>query len=255
MAEDAPKRVLLKLSGEALMGDLSYGIDPAMLDTIAGQLKAVQQMHIQIAIVVGGGNIYRGAEASAAGMDRATADYAGMLATIINAIALQDALERNGLTVRTQSAVSVTAVAEPYIRRRAIRHLEKGRVVIFAAGTGNPYMTTDTASALRAIEIDADVLLMAKKNVNGVFEADPLKNPSARKFLTLNYLDALNRRLQVMDSTALSLCMENSLPIIVFDLRMPRSIELAASGRATGTTVGELETVLEDASAPAKPSR
>jgi len=255
MAEDAPKRVLLKLSGEALMGDLPYGIDPAMLDTIAGQLKAVQQMNIEIAIVVGGGNIYRGAEASAAGMDRATADYAGMLATIINAIALQDALERNGLTVRTQSAVSVTAVAEPYIRRRAIRHLEKGRVVIFAAGTGNPYMTTDTASALRAIETDANVLLMAKKNVNGVFEADPLKDPSARKFRTLNYLDALNRRLQVMDSTALSLCMENSLPIIVFDLRMPRSIELAASGRATGTTIGELETVLEDASAPAKPSR
>jgi uridylate kinase len=255
MAEDTPKRVLLKLSGEALMGDLPYGIDPAMLDTIAGQLKAVQEMGIEIAIVVGGGNIYRGADASAAGMDRATADYAGMLATIINAIALQDALERNGLTVRTQSAVSVTAVAEPYIRRRAIRHLEKGRVVIFAAGTGNPYMTTDTASALRAIETDADVLLMAKKNVNGVFEADPLKDPSARKFRTLNYLDALNRRLQVMDSTALSLCMENSLPIIVFDLRMPRSIELAASGRASGTTVGELETVLEDASAPAKPSR
>ncbi len=255
MTEDTPKRVLLKLSGEALMGDLPYGIDPAMLDTIAAQLKAVQEMGIEIAIVVGGGNIYRGADASAAGMDRASADYAGMLATIINAIALQDALERNGLTVRTQSAVSVTAVAEPYIRRRAIRHLEKGRVVIFAAGTGNPYMTTDTASALRAIETDADVLLMAKKNVNGVFEADPEKDPSARKFRTLNYLDALNRRLQVMDSTALSLCMENSLPIIVFDLRMPRSIELAASGRATGTTVAELETVLEDASAPAKPSR
>lgn len=254
MAKDAPKRVLLKLSGEALMGDLPYGIDPAMLDTIASQLKAVQEMGTEVAIVVGGGNIYRGADASAAGMDRATADYAGMLATIINAIALQDALERNGLTVRTQSAVSVTAVAEPYIRRRAIRHLQKGRVVIFAAGTGNPYMTTDTASALRAIEIDADVLLMAKKNVNGIFEADPVKDPSARKFRTLNYLDALNRRLQVMDSTALSLCMENSLPIIVFDLRMPRSIELAASGRATGTTVGDLETLLEDASAPAKPS-
>jgi uridylate kinase len=186
MAEDAPKRVLLKLSGEALMGDLPYGIDPPILDTIAGQLKAVQEMHIQVAIVVGGGNIFRGAEASAVGMDRATADYAGMLATIINALALQDALERNGLTVRTQSAISVTAVAEPYIRRRAMRHLEKGRVVIFAAGTGNPYMTTDTAAALRAIEIDADVLLMAKKNVNGVFEADPLKDPSARKFHTLN---------------------------------------------------------------------
>jgi len=255
MAQDAPKRVLLKLSGEALMGDRPYGIDPPMLDTIAGQLTAVKPMDLQIPIVVGGGNIYRGAEASAAGMDRATADYAGMLATIINALTLQDALERNGLTVRTQSAISVTAVAEPYIHRRAMRHLEKGRAVIFAAGTGNPYMTTDTAAALRAIEIDADVLLMAKKNVNGVFEADPLKDPSARKFRTLNYLDALNRRLQVMDSTALSLCMENSLPIIVFDLRMPRSIELAASGKDDGTTIGDLDTVLEDASEPAKPSR
>jgi uridylate kinase len=252
MAEDAPKRVLLKLSGEALMGDLPYGIDPAMLDAIAGQLKAVQGMGIEVAIVVGAGNIFRGVTASATGMDRATADYAGMLATIINALALQDALERNGLTVRTQSAITVTAVAEPYIRRRAIRHLEKGRVVIFAAGTGNPYMTTDTAAALRAIEIDADILLMAKKNVNGVYEADPVKDPSARKFLRLSYLDALNRRLQVMDSTALSLCMENSLPIVVFNLRMPRSIELAASRKDNGTIVGDFETVLEDASASAK---
>jgi uridylate kinase len=252
MAEDAPKRVLLKLSGEALMGDLPYGIDPAMLDTIAAQLKAVQSMGIEVAIVVGAGNIFRGATASATGMDRATADYAGMLATIINALALQDALERNGLTVRTQSAITVTAVAEPYIRRRAIRHLEKGRVVIFAAGTGNPYMTTDTAAALRAVEIDADILLMAKKNVNGVYEADPAKDPSARKFLRLSYLDALNRRLQVMDSTALSLCMENSLPIVVFNLRMPRSIELAASRKDNGTIVGDFETVLADASAPAK---
>jgi len=252
MAEDAPKRVLLKLSGEALMGDLPYGIDPAMLDTIAGQLKAVQSMGIEVAIVVGAGNIFRGATASATGMDRATADYAGMLATIINALALQDALERNGLWVRTQSAITVTAVAEPYIRRRAIRHLEKGRVVIFAAGTGNPYMTTDTAAALRAIEIGADVLLMAKKNVNGVYEADPAKEPAARKFLRLSYLDALNRRLQVMDSTALSLCMENSLPIVVFNLRMPRSIELAASRKDNGTIVGDFETVMEDASASAK---
>ena len=252
MAEDAPKRVLLKLSGEALMGDLPYGIDPAMLDAIAGQLKAVQSMGIEVAIVVGAGNIFRGVTASATGMDRATADYAGMLATIINALALQDALERNGLTVRTQSAITVTAVAEPYIRRRAIRHLEKGRVVIFAAGTGNPYMTTDTAAALRAIEIDADILLMAKKNVNGVYEADPVKDPSARKFLRLSYLDALNRRLQVMDSTALSLCMENSLPIVVFNLRMPRSIELAASRKDNGTIVGDFQTVLADASASAK---
>ena len=255
MTENATKRVLLKLSGEALMGDLPYGLDSAMLDTIAGQLKAVQDMGIQVGIVVGGGNIYRGATAAAAGMDRASADYAGMLATIINAIALQDALERNGLTVRTQSAIAVTAVAEPYIRRRAIRHLEKGRIVIFAAGTGNPYMTTDTAAALRAIEIDAEVLLMAKKNVNGVYEADPLKDPSARKFRTLSYLDALNLRLQVMDSTALSLCMENSVPIVVFNLSSPRSIELAAAGKDKGTIVGDLETVLEDISETAKPSR
>src|SRR3990170_1039706 len=252
MSQHAPHRVLFKLSGEALMGDLPYGIDAPTLSTIAGQVGSVQEMGIQVAIVVGGGNIYRGAAASAAGMDRATADYAGMLATIINAIALQDALERAGLTVRTQSAISVTAVAEPYIRRRAIRHLEKGRVVIFAAGTGNPYMTTDTAAALRAIEVGADVLLMAKKNVNGVYESDPIEDPAARKFRALNYLDALNRRLQVMDSTALSLCMENSLPIVVFNLRMPRSIELAASRKDNGTIVGDFETVLEDASASAK---
>src|SRR3990167_1161765 len=174
------------------MGDLPYGIDTAMLDAIAGQLKAVQSMGIEVAIVVGAGNIFRGATASATGMDRATADYAGMLATIINALALQDALERNGLWVRTQSAITVTAVAEPYIRRRAIRHLEKGRVVIFAAGTGNPYMTTDTAAAaaLRSIENDDDVLLMAKKNVDGVYERDPIKDPSARRFDKLSYLDA-----------------------------------------------------------------
>ncbi|OGO48174.1 MAG: UMP kinase [Chloroflexi bacterium RBG_16_64_32] len=255
MSQHAPHRVLFKLSGEALMGDLPYGIDAPTLSTIAGQVGSVQEMGIQVAIVVGGGNIYRGAAASAAGMDRATADYAGMLATIINAIALQDALERAGLTVRTQSAISVTAVAEPYIRRRAIRHLEKGRVVIFAAGTGNPYMTTDTAAALRAIEVGADVLLMAKKNVNGVYESDPIEDPAARKFRALNYLDALNRRLQVMDSTALSLCMENSLPIVVFNLRMPHSIELAASGKHGGTTIGDSATVLEDAPTAAKPSR
>jgi uridylate kinase len=240
------KRILLKLSGEALQGDLSYGIDPLMLNTIAGELGAVQEMGVQVAIVVGGGNIFRGAAASAAGMDRATGDYAGMLATIINALALQDALERNGITVRTQSAITVTAVAEPYIRRRAIRHLEKGRVVIFAAGTGNPYMTTDTAAALRAIEIDADVLLMAKKNVDGVYERDPIRDPSARKFEKLSYLDALNRRVQVMDSTALSLCMENTLPIIVFDLRTERSIRKAASGDHTGTRVGDYQTTFAE---------
>jgi uridylate kinase len=250
MTTESPyKRILLKLSGEALQGDLPYGIDPVMLNTIAGELKRVQEMGIEVAIVVGGGNIFRGAEASAAGMDRATGDYAGMLATIINALALQDALERNGITVRTQSAITVTAVAEPYIRRRAIRHLDKGRVVIFAAGTGNPYMTTDTAAALRAIEIGADVLLMAKKNVDGVYDRDPIKDAGARKFETLSYLDALNRRVQVMDSTALSLCMENSLPIIVFDLRAPHSIELAAAGDDTGTRVGNFDTKFAEPSA------
>ncbi len=254
MTDPPHERILIKLSGEALQGDQSYGIDTGMLDTIAAQLKNVQQMGLQVAIVVGGGNIFRGAEAAAAGMDRATGDYAGMLATIINALTLQDALERNGLTVRTQSAINVTAVAEPYIRRRAIRHLEKGRVVIFAAGTGNPYMSTDTAAALRAIEIDAKILLMAKKNVDGVYEADPTTEPGARKFQTLSYLDAINRRLQVMDSTALSLFMENSLPIIVFNLRSANSIERAASGNHTGTTVGDLQTVLEEPST-ARPTR
>jgi uridylate kinase len=245
------KRILLKLSGEALQGDLPYGIDASMLNTIALQLKRVQQMGVEVAIVVGGGNIFRGAAASDAGMDRATGDYAGMLATIINGLALQDALERNGITVRTQSAITVTAVAEPYIRRRAMRHLEKGRVVIFAAGTGNPYMTTDTAAALRAIEIDADVLLMAKKNVDGVYEADPFEDKTARKFETLSYLEALNRRLQVMDSTALTLCMENSLPLVVFDLRLPDSILRVAAGEHAGTRVGDLPTEFAKSPAPA----
>jgi uridylate kinase len=199
---------------------------------------------MEVAVVVGGGNIFRGAEASAAGMDRATADQAGMLATIINALTLQDALEKIGVTVRTQSAIVVQAVAEPYIRRRAIRHLEKGRVVIFAAGTGNPYMTTDTAAALRAIEIDAEVLLMAKNKVDGVYEADPSKVPTARRFETLDYMEAINRRLEVMDSTALSLCMENNLPIVVFDLESPRSIERAAFGEKIGTVISQLDTVL-----------
>jgi uridylate kinase len=248
MTEERPyRRILLKLSGEALQGDLPYGIDAATLNTIALQLKAVQEMGIETAIVVGGGNIFRGAVASDAGMDRATGDYAGMLATIINGLALQDALERNGVTVRTQSAITVTAVAEPYIRRRAMRHLEKGRVVIFAAGTGNPYMTTDTAAALRGIEIDADVLLMAKKNVDGVYEADPFKDKSARKFETLSYLEALNRRLQVMDSTALTLCMENSLPLVVFDLRLPESIVRVAAGEYAGTKIGDLQTAFAEA--------
>jgi len=243
-------RILLKLSGEALMGDQSYGIDSDTLAFIAEQIKNVLDMGIEAAVVVGGGNIFRGSDASAAGMDRATADYAGMLATIINALALQDALERLGITVRTQSAITVQAVAESYIRRRAIRHLEKGRVVVFAAGTGNPYMTTDTAAALRAVEIDADVLLMAKNKVDGVYDADPAKVADARRFQTLSYMEALSRRLEVMDSTALSLCMDNNLPIIVFDLRAPNSIVQAACGEPIGTLVAQHESALAPGGEP-----
>lgn len=231
------KRVLLKLSGEALLGNKSFGIDPAVLANISKQLTRIHQQGVEIAVVVGGGNIWRGATAADLGMDRATADYAGMLATLINALALQDALEKEGLVVRTQSAIATQAIAEPYIRRRAIRHLEKGRVVIFAAGTGNPYMTTDTAAALRAIEIAADILLMAKNRVDGVYDRDPRVDKNARKFRTLSYIDALNLRLEVMDSTALSLCMENHLPIIVFDLQAPHNIERAVAGDEVGTLI------------------
>ena len=231
------KRVLLKLSGEAFRGEEAYGIDAPTLSKIARQIKQVMEMGVGVAIVVGGGNIWRGAEAEKNGMDRATADYAGMLATVINALALQDTLEKEGVITRTQTAISIQQVAEPYIRRRAIRHLEKGRVVIFAAGTGNPYMTTDTAAALRAIEIEAEVLLMTKNNVDGIYNADPLKNPSAKKFDKLTHFEALNMRLEVMDATALSLCLENKLPIIVFDLQAPRSIEKTVIGEPIGTIV------------------
>jgi uridylate kinase len=244
MTRAAYKRILLKLSGEALMGERQYGIDAAVLDFIARQITDVVNLGVQAAVVVGGGNIFRGTEASQQGMERATADYAGMLGTIINALALQNALEKAGVTVRTQSAINVQAVAEPYIRRRAIRHLEKGRVVLFAAGTGNPYMTTDTAAALRAIEIGADVVLMAKNKVDGVYEADPRQVPGARRFQTLGYIEAINRRLEVMDSTALALCMENALPIIVFDLSAPGSIVRAVRGEKIGTLVGSQESVL-----------
>ena len=250
MATSPYSRVLLKLSGEALMGDQPFGICAETLSVIAGQIRNVLDAGIEVAVVVGAGNMFRGSDASAAGMDRATADYAGMLATVINALALHDALQRAGLTVRTQSAITIQAVAEPYIRLRAIRHLEKGRVVIFAAGTGNPYMTTDTAAALRAIEIDAQVLLMAKNMVDGVYDADPSKVPTARRFETLSYIDAINRRLEVMDSTALSLCMENNLPIVVFDLRAPTSIERAACGEKIGTLVTEEKSVLAPAQQP-----
>ena len=231
------KRVLLKLSGEAFSGKADYGIDAPTLARVAKQIGQVIEMGASIAVIVGGGNIWRGAKAEQDGMDRVTADYAGMLATVINALALQDALEREGVTTRTLSAIGVQQVAEPYIRRRAIRHLEKGRAVIFAGGTGNPYMTTDTAAALRAIEIEAEVLLMTKNNVDGVYSADPLKYPNAKKFDKITHFEALNMRLEVMDATALSLCLENKLPIIVFDLQAPRSIERAVIGEPIGTLV------------------
>lgn len=231
------KRVVLKLSGEAFSGGAEFGIDASTLTRIAKQIKQVIEMGVGISIVVGGGNIWRGARAAENGMDRVTADYAGMLATVINALALQDALEREGVITRTLSAIGIQQVAEPYIRRRAIRHLEKGRAVIFAGGTGNPYMTTDTAAALRAIEIEAEVLLMTKNNVDGIYSADPLKNHRAKKFDRLTHLEALNMRLEVMDATALSLCLENKLPIIVFDLQAPRSIERAVIGDPIGTLV------------------
>jgi uridylate kinase len=231
------KRVLLKLSGEAFSGKLDYGIDADTLTRIAKQIKQVIEMGVGVAIVVGGGNIWRGAVAEQEGMDRVTADYAGMLATVINALALQDALEKVGVITRTQTAIGIQQVAEPYIRRRAIRHLEKGRAVIFAGGTGNPYMTSDTAAALRAIEVEAEVLLMTKNNVDGIYNDDPNKNPSAKKFDKLSHLEALNMRLDVMDATALSLCLENKLPIVVFDLQAPRGLERAVNGEPIGTLV------------------
>ena len=237
MSKAKYKRVLLKLSGEAFSGGADFGIDTPTLTKIAKQIKQVVEMGVGVGIVVGGGNIWRGAKAEEEGMDRVTADYAGMLATVLNALALQDALEREGVTTRTQSAISIQQVAEPYIRRRAIRHLEKGRAVIFAGGTGNPYMTTDTASALRAIEIEAEVLLMAKNNVDGVYSADPRTDSKAKKFDKLTHFEVLNKRLEVMDATALSLCLENRLPIIVFDLQAPRSVEKAVMGEPIGTLV------------------
>ncbi len=230
-------RVLLKISGESLKGAAGYGIDPAAVNYIAGEIGEAHSLGVELAVVIGGGNIWRGESAELQGMDRATADYAGMLATIINALALQDGLEKIGLTTRTQSALQMQAVAEPYIRRRAIRHLEKGRIVLFAAGTGNPFMTTDTASALRALEISAEVLLMAKNNVDGVYDSDPNENPEATRFSTLDYMDALNRRLNVMDATAVSLCMDNKMPIVVFDIFTPGSISRILNGEPVGTTI------------------
>ena len=230
-------RVLLKVSGESLKGSATHSIDPTAVGYLAEQILQVHSMGMELAIVVGGGNIWRGEDAERQGMDRATADYAGMLATTINALALQDALEKRGITTRTQSALQMQAVAEPYIRRRAIRHLEKGRVVLFSAGTGNPFMTTDTASSLRALEIGADVLLMAKNGVDGVYDSDPNQNPNAKRFKNLDYLDALNRRLEVMDSTAVSLCMDNGLPIIVFNIFQAGSMSRILRGEAVGTII------------------
>jgi len=219
------------------MGDLQYGIDPAMVAYIAGQVAHLQRLGVEVAIVIGGGNIWRGVAAAHRGMDRATADYMGMLATVINAMALQDALESLDVWTRVQSAITMSEIAEPYIRRRAIRHLEKGRVVIFAAGTGNPFFTTDTAAALRAIEIDAEVLLMAKNRVDGVYTDDPLKNPRAAKLERLTYMEAIELGLRVMDTTALSLCMENKLPIIVFDLRNAKAMDRILAGEQVGSLV------------------
>jgi uridylate kinase len=237
MTKPRYKRIVLKLSGEAFKGKSRHSIDPKIARRISRQIKRIHEMGVEVAVVIGSGNILRGAEAEKMGMDRVTADYAGMLATIINALVLQDALEKIGVVTRTQTAIDVQKVAEPYIQRRAIRHLEKGRVVIFAAGTGNPYMTTDTAAALRAVEIGAEALLRAINNVDGVYSADPRKDPLARKFDKLTYLQAINLRLEFMDATALTLCMDNKLPIVVFDFMAERGIERAVMGESIGTIV------------------
>jgi len=231
------KRVLIKLSGEALMGPLDYGTDPATVEAIATQLKSVHDRGVEIAVVLGAGNIYRGLSEAAAGMDRATADYMGMLAIVLNALTLQDALEKLGVHTRVQSAITVSEVAEPYIRRRAMRHLEKGRIVIFAAGTGNPFFTSDTAAALRALEMHAEVLLMAKHGVEGIYTADPRTDPDAEFIPEISARDALQRGLKVMDSTALSLCMDNHLPIHVFNMADDSNINRIVSGDRVGTLV------------------
>ena len=236
MSEPAYKRVLLKLSGEALMGEKQYGIDPAVTAQIAHDVQEIQTLGVETAIVIGGGNIFRGLAASTRGMDRATGDYMGMLATVINALALQDALEQQGVVTRVMSAIEMRAVAEPFIRRRAIRHLEKGRALIFAAGTGNPYFTTDTAAALRAMEIRANVIMKATK-VDGIYSADPMKDPQATRYETISYLQVLEKRLQVMDATAISLCMDNQLPILVFNLRTPGNLRRAVLGEPVGSVV------------------
>jgi uridylate kinase len=235
-ARPAYKRILLKLSGEALMGEQTYGIDPAVATRIATDIAEIQAMGVETAIVIGGGNIFRGVAASARGMDRATADYMGMLATVINALALQDALEQQNVVTRVVTAIEMRAVAEPFIRRRAIRHLEKGRVVVFGAGTGNPYFSTDTAAALRAMEIKADVIMKGTK-VDGIYDADPMVKPDAVRYDRISYQQVLERGLKVMDSTAISLCMDNRLPIVVFNLRTPGNIKRAIAGEVIGSLV------------------
>jgi uridylate kinase len=239
-------RVLLKLSGEALMGEAPYGIDPGVAQSIAQQIKRVHELNVQIAVVIGGGNIWRGLSASSKGMDRATADYMGMVATVLNALALQEALEKAGVENRVMTAIQMHEVAEPYIRRRAIRHMEKGRVVILAAGTGNPFFTTDTAAALRALELDANILLMAKNRVDGVYSEDPRRCPDARRYVQLSYQEAIERDLKVMDVSALSLCRENDLPILVFNMTAFGAIENAVAGTTpVGTLVTSGESILE----------
>jgi uridylate kinase len=237
------KRILLKLSGEALMGSLDYGTDPERIAAVARQVSAVHAQGVEVAIVVGAGNIYRGMKGAAAGMDRSTADYMGMLATVLNALPLQDALEKMGTDTRVQSALGVSEVAEPYIRRRAMRHLEKGRVVIFAAGTGNPFFTTDTAAALRAAEVHAEIILMAKNGVEGVYSADPAIDPSAKFIPEITHMEALERRLRVMDSTALALCMENSMPLNVFNMDDEQNLARIISGERVGTLVATTQGV------------
>ena len=233
------KRVMLKLSGEALANDKGFGIDPEVVYRLAGEIKEASTLGIEISVVVGGGNIWRGLKGSTGGMDRASADYMGMLATVINSVALQDALEKLGVSTRVQTAIEMQQIAEPYIRRRAVRHLEKGRVVIFGGGTGNPYFTTDTTAALRSAEIEADVMLMAKKQTEGVFEADPKYHPEAKMFTHLTYNDVLQKKLEVMDNTAITLCMNNKIPIVVFNIDVPGNVVKACKGEKLGTLIEE----------------
>lgn len=232
------KRILIKLSGEALMGDKGFGIDPVIVNNIADDIKAVVKLGVEVCVVVGGGNIFRGLAGSAKGMDRTTADYMGMLATIMNSLALQDSLEKKDIATRVQSALEMHKVAEPFIRRKALRHLEKGRVVIFAAGTGNPYFTTDTAASLRAAEIDADIVLMAKNKIDGVYDSDPKTNPNAVRFEKISFQDAITRDLKVMDTSAMSLCRDNNIPIVVFDFTQPECMQKIVIGENIGTIVG-----------------